>query len=261
MYVMYADEADQDGSKEFLIYASVFFPSDQLLKIHKGMIAIRRKYGFKPKDKLKFSPGGVSKDITRQAHTDAKNAVLRLAATHHCKACCYITPHVIAKGQPHDKRLKFGINTLLMKFDQFLRENGNAPGVVKFDRTTDFKQEQYFKEIFETGILFHLSQKTYQLGNIVSIDNTLNGTSHLASLTDIVVGSFRFVINEPNKDLVGVKLLQMLSNILWGIKDEKGVLLVRERGFCIRPKNIAVADYEADISALTTRLNEYASRK
>ncbi|WP_170443263.1 hypothetical protein [Ruegeria arenilitoris] len=260
MYIMYADEADQDGSKEYLIYASVFFPSDQILKIHNGMIGIRNKFGFAPGDKFKFSPGGISKSISREAHAAAKNEALKLAAKHQYKACCYITPHSIAKGQTHENRLKFGINTLLMKFDQFLRENGNAPGVAKFDRTSDFKQEQYFKEIFENGILFQKDNKSFKLNNIVSIDNTLNGTSHLSSLTDIVVGSFRFVINEPNKDLVGAKLLKSLSNLLWGVKDKNGVLLVRERGFCIRPKNVAVAGYNADINALISRLNAYAKQ-
>lgn len=139
MYLMYADEADQDGQKEFLVYAAVFFPCEKLLYLHNAAEELRTKYGFSNSDQLKSSTGSKPNQVARENHTLIKNDILRIAAEADCKACCYVVPHSIAKGQDHETKLKFGINTLLMKFDQFLRENGGVAGCAKFDRTTDFK--------------------------------------------------------------------------------------------------------------------------
>jgi len=259
MYLMIADEADQDGSKEFLVFCAVFFPTDALLKIHLGVEALRSKYGYPPGTSLKSSPGSKPKEVTRENHASIKNDVLELASGTGCKACCYIVPHAIAKGQDNENRLKFGINTILIKFDQFLRECGGEAGIALFDRSQDFNQDAYFKEVFELGIPWSNASRK-KLDRVLSIESTSNGHSHLNSITDIVVGAFRFVVNEPEKDIVGTKLLGLLSALMWGVVDKNGELNVRERGICIRPKSIDATQYEADVNALIARLEEYNSR-
>jgi len=256
MFLMYADEADQDGSKEFLVYAAVFIPADKALRIHLEIDKLRTESGFSPTDTLKFSSGTKPKDITREAHTDIKNKVLDLAVDSGCKTCCYVVPYAIAKGQPLENRLKFGINTILAKFDQFLRESGNAAGLAHFDRTEDFKQSKYFREVFELGLEWP-DGKRKKFQNIVGINQASNGLSHLCSLCDIVVGAYRFSINEPDKDVVGAKLIQVLARMMWGVIGSDGELQVRERGICIRPKNVKLSDYQADIEAFISRLQRY----
>jgi len=76
-------------------------------------------------------------------------------------------------------------------------------------------------------------------------------------MTDIVVGAFRFVINEPDKDQVGSILFKQLAQLMWGKSKPKGVRNLRERGLCIRPKNIEHTDYEADINSFVERLVRY----
>ncbi|MCX7559145.1 hypothetical protein OS190_06155 [Sulfitobacter sp. F26204] len=149
--------------------------------------------------------------------------------------------------------MKFGTNTLLLKFDQFLRENGKVGGIAFFDQTTDFKQLQYFREIFQFGMEFKETRK--RLEHIVSIDNTGTNHSHLSSITDIVVGAFRFVANEPDKDKVGTVLVGLLGKLMWGVRGHDGVLQVAERGLCIRPKSISHIGHQADIRAFRDRLN------
>ncbi|HEV8035588.1 MAG TPA: hypothetical protein VGP75_12245 [Yoonia sp.] len=252
---MYADEADQDGSREFLVYAAVFFPADATLKLHKEVVRLRYKYGFKDGDLLKFSTGTKPKHVDRGDHTKLKNDILNLATDFGCQTCCYVVPHSIAKGQDNQTRLKFGINTLLLKFDQFLRESGKVAGTVRFDHTNDFKQMAYFEEVFQLGMDFQGKRK--KLDHIVSIEQTSIGLSHLSSIADIVVGSFRFVINEPDKDQVGALLFKQLSKLMWGEKNKSGTKLVRERGLCIRPRTVEHSEYEADIAAFVDRLVKY----
>ncbi len=256
MFLMYADEADQDGQREFLVYAAVFFPSDRVLEVCKGISELRLKYGFTASDPLKFSTGTKPESVSREDHTSIKSDVLKLAAKLGCKTCCYVIPHAIARGQPHENRLKYGVNTLLIKFDQFLRESGNLPGTATFDRTEDYPQAAHLREISESGVNLENGSKR-NLEYVVSLGTTQNGMSHLNSVTDIVVGSFRWVINEPDKDKVGAKLLAQLSNLLWGAINDKGELVVQERGLVIRPKVIRSQKYKADIDAFIERLKRY----
>ena len=231
---MYADEADQDGSREFLVYAAVFFPAEKVLGLHDEVIRLRYKYGFEDGDLLKFSTGTKPKQVERENHTKLKNDVLELAVENGCQTCCYVIPHSIAKGQAHENRLKFGINTLLVKFDQFLEESGKVAGSVRFDHTTDFKQMAYFEEVFQKGMDFRRKRK--KLRQVVSIEQTSIGVSHLSSITDIVVGAFRFVINEPDKDVVGAKLLKQLSKLMWGKKTPKALRCCENAVFASAPR-------------------------
>ena len=154
MYLMYADEADQDGSKEFLVYAAVFFPAEKVLELHNSLVKLRYKYGFKDADHLKFSTGTKPPHVSRDDHTNIKNDILDLAIQNSCQTCCYVIPHAIAKGRSHEDRLKFGINTLLMKFDQFLSENGCCAGSARFDHTTDFINFSISKKCFRLELIF-----------------------------------------------------------------------------------------------------------
>jgi hypothetical protein len=100
---------------------------------------------------------------------------------------------------------------------------------------------------------FKLKRK--RLEYVVSIDNTGTNHSHLSSITDIIVGAFRFVANEPDKDQVGTVLIGLLGKLLWGKTTSAGVLQVKERGLCIRPLDITHSGHKADIMAFRDRLN------
>jgi hypothetical protein len=68
---------------------------------------------------LKFSD--CPKDITREEHRDVKKAIVKLARKHDVIFCAYAISHGIAKGEAHDNLVLFGANTLLGKFNEFLK--------------------------------------------------------------------------------------------------------------------------------------------
>lgn len=255
MHIMIADEADQDGEKDFLVFSAVFFPSDSLIKLHTGVAALRNQYNYHADDLLKSSTGSKPNQVSREQHAEIKNKVLELASKNCCKVCCYVIPNDIAAGQDLSNRMKFGTNTLLAKFDQFLVEAKSAAGIAYFDRSTDYKQDNYFKGVFRNGIP-QGDGSDKPLRRIVAIDSTGIGHSHLISITDIVVGAFRFVVNEPDKDQVGAVLMRQIAKLMWG-KSVEGILHPRERGLCIRPRNIKAVKYQADVDALIRRIEVY----
>jgi hypothetical protein len=67
------------------------------------------------------------------------------------------------------------------------------------------------------------------------------------------------VFNEPDKDRVGSALLKQLARLMWAKTDAQGIRHLRDRGLCIRPKNIEHLGYEADIQATIDRLKDYLS--
>jgi hypothetical protein len=258
MYLMYADEADQDGAKEYLVYAGVFIPMPQVATIHKSIQNARVKHGFSDGDVLKFSVSTGPKSVTKEAHAAIKAEVLALASSTECKTCCYVIPHAIAKNQSLETKLKFAVNTLLTKFNQFLRERQQAGGVACFDHSSDYKQIDYFKEVMEYGIDW--SGERRKLDRIAAIHQSRIGLSHLASLADIVVGSFRFAMNEPDKDKVGASLVKQLETSMWGVIEDDGELNVSERGICVRPKNVKIDSHAANLKVFLKRLEDYSQK-
>ncbi len=159
---MVADEADQDGSKEFLVYTGVFFPLRNVQSLSDEVASLLEENEFPSEHDLKFSTGSSPKGYSGRKHTAIKNGILSSAAKHGCKICCYVVPHVIAKRQPHEKKLKFGVNTLLYKFEQFMFEQNVDGGVALFDKSEDYKQKTYLKDAFKLGIW---SEQKKQEGN------------------------------------------------------------------------------------------------
>lgn len=258
MYMMFADEADQDGSREFLVYVAVFVPVSEALTIKREIESLRTEFEFPAGSPLKFSSGTRPSSVTREAHAEIKNRVLALAAQSDCKICCYLVPHSIAKGQDLQGRLKFAVNTLASKFDQFLRESGGVGGWAFFDRTTDYRQSDYLRELMTEGVDW--SGKRKLLHHIIGMSDTREGYSHINSMCDIVVGAFRFIANEPDKDRVGTELMKPIAQLMWGTVDRLGKKTVRERGLLIRPRKVILTAYQADIQSFIERLTEYAKR-
>ncbi len=253
---MFADEADQDGSKEFFVSAAVFIPSSSANLLHDRIVQIRDQCGFLDGDDFKFSVTTKPKHVSFEQHTIAKQATMEAASQFGCKVCLYLTPHAIAKGKSKGEMLQFSCNTLLSQFDLFLKTKGR--GIAFFDRLDEFNQFSYFKEVFQLGLDFSATRR--KLKQILVISPTSNNASHMSSITDIITGSFRWVINEPDKDKVGAILWKTLAPLMWFETGKNGEVIVHDRGFCLRPKNLKVQAYQANASATIARLNKYWSK-
>lgn len=252
---MFADEADQDAlDKQFLVFGAVFVPCENALSLAADISLKRQQLGFGPQDLLKFSPGNLPKHISREKHAELKSELMEMASKYAVKAACYVVFHDIAKNQSKADKLRFAANTLCANFNKFLERNDQEGGLIFFDRTTDYKQDQYFKELMGYG-LPKFDGTRIPIKKILGIHSTREGLCVLHSLCDIVVGSFRFVFNEPKKDKVGKILFSQLSKLLWGEKSADGkTWYVVDAGLVLRPKKIDFAEYEADRDATIARL-------
>lgn len=256
MYLMFADEADQDGQREYLISAAIFVPFDVVGALSSAIENARVDAGLVPGDNLKFGSATRPSDrISFEGHKSLKSSVLQIAHDHGVEVCCYVCPHDVASAQDAATRLKWAANTLIGKFDQFLRERQVSGGIAVFDRSTDYRQHEHFVDVFQKGLEFPTGRRRLQ--NVAGLLQSANGSSHLSSLCDIVCGSCRYAINEPHNPEAGKILLRSVSKMMWGVNRSDGRRGLGDRGFVVRPQRFKSFDYEANVRALVDRLHSY----
>jgi hypothetical protein len=113
----------------------------------------------------------------------------------------------------------------------------------------------YAKDKFQRGLTFPKSPDR-RLNRIVSIGFTCDGASHLSSMADIVLGSFRYCVNESDKDEAGKAMFPGLMRLMWkGTRD--GKKYVRERGLTLRPEVVLSRRYQEEYDELAKRLQGY----
>jgi hypothetical protein len=99
---------------------------------------------------------------------------------------------------------------LLARFNQFLGTDQNSYGLVFMDRIPIGNPYQYMKEKFQIGLTFR-NQQPRRLERILGLSHTCDGASHFASLNDILVGAFRYCVNEPERNEAGQAMFPLIA--------------------------------------------------
>lgn len=97
MHYLITDETNvnEGPDTKFFIYGGLMLSDQQLTVVHEGVESIRKRYGYQPGDKFKFSTSERPKHVTREAHKDAKNEVVELCGTVGVKFVAYTILHAI----------------------------------------------------------------------------------------------------------------------------------------------------------------------
>jgi hypothetical protein len=261
MYLMLGDEADfeQGRGQKFFIYGAIFVPPESIKPLSDAVEAARVAAKFEAADSLKFADKTRPAKISKETFREVKAKVMDLAAEHGVVFCAYAMLHAIASNQAHKELVTFGANTLLGKFNEFLETDKDTFGLVLFDRIPIPHHHQYLKEKFQVGLTFP-DGNVKRLENIVGLASTTDGASHLASVADILVGSFRYCVNEEQMDIAGKAMFPKLMDVMWKRK-VGGKLSVRDLGFVLRPQEVQVAKYKKEYDDLRSRLQGYLDAK
>jgi len=261
MHLMFGDEADKDAAKDkkFFVYGAIFVPSNSISALHAEVERLRVAAGMSGTDTLKSGtntkPTGMANDAHRQLKIDVTRAALEKG---NVKLCVQVTLHDLARNQDHDDRILYGANTILAKFNQFLAAQ-NSYGFAVMDRIPVANPYDYLKEKFQVG-LTQGGKPIGRLDRVLGFSHGADGTSHLCSVCDILLGSFRYCVNDPKNENVALEMFPKLMQMMWrGRRD--GQETSREFGLCFRPLKIEVAKYQAEYDALETRLQGYLNGK
>jgi len=88
-----------------------------------------------------------------------------------------------------------------------------------------------------------------RLERIMGFASTTDGASHLASIADILVGSWRYCVNEPEMDIAGKAMFPKLMDLMWK-RTFNGKLYVRDFGIVLRPQEVQVEKYKKEYDSL-----------
>lgn len=253
MHCMVADEADaeQGRGQKFFIYGAIFVEQGKLKSLHEEVESARVKAKYARTDSLKFADKTRPAHVSREDHKTLKAEIVKIAAKHDVTFCAYATLHELAKNKEHGELITWGANTLLGRFNEFLKHKDNDVGVVMFDRIPIEHENRYLKEKFQIGLTFP-EKPSMVLERILSYSSTCDGASHFSAMVDILVGSFRYCVNEPDRKLAGAAMFPDLVNLMWKGKD--GLM---DKGLVLRPKKVEAEPHKKEYDELLSRLREY----
>jgi hypothetical protein len=259
MYFMFGDEADKDAAKDkkFFVYGAVFVPTNSVLPLHAEVERLRIAAGMAATDSLKSGTNSKPESMSAETHRQLKNDVMKAAREKgNVRFCAQVTLHELARDRDHDDRVEWGANTILGKFNTFLREQSSY-GFAVMDRMPVKTPYEYLKEKFEVGMTFP-DKPSARLDRILGLSHGADGTSHLCSVCDILLGSFRYCVNEPDNEEAGKAMFPTLMKMMWKGKQGRKTE-VREFGLCFRPLKVDAPKFKAEYDELETRLEGYLS--
>lgn len=260
-YILFTDETNNQPAKnaKFFIYGGVFFPVERLADLHDRIEGIREEYGYERGDNLKFDTRSRPKYVTANQHTEAKREVLEVCAELEVRFVAYVILHEITGERSVAERVSWGANTVLGAFSRFLGQEDDN-GIVVADRLPfpgDFK---YLKEKFQVG----LEMPGYGVRRLDTrihlFTTTCHGTSHATSAIDIVLGAFRYCVNERDRDIAPRKIFPLVASMMWHrrVGDE---VYVRDYGLLLRPRKVEAPDYMFEYDQLTTHLESLLTER
>ena len=241
MYLMYCDETNlEEESGIFFVYGGIIVEESKALSLSKAIDNIRSEYSIDNDFYLKFNPG--PKGMEHKDFISLKQSIIEIAIEHECKLIVSMILHDIATC-PNDARLN-EINRICYHFNCFLNRP-NSHGLVLIDRFSGKEIDHHLRTKFSVGVTGLPYTPEMRLDNIIGFHYTTIGQSHLCSIVDIALGSFRFAINAWSKEIEKIKgtsktLLELLAPLFY---HESGHKSVSEIGLFFSPKAIKAQRY------------------
>lgn len=263
MQLMITDETNKTPSYDakFFAYGGLIFPIDHLHIIHEQMEIIRRDMGYKPGDELKFDSHSRPENVSFEKFTEAKKRVIDLCISLGCKFIVHIILHDIIKKQDPDEQVTKAADYVIGRFNKYLNEEVNDDGICIVDNLPNNTEFKYLIRKFSYGLEFY-DGNNIRLDRIKLFASTRIGASHANSAMDIVLGCFRYAINNPKNVDAARDMLNNVSQMMWAL--EKGdTRYVRDRGLIIRPplEGIRNKKYRLEYDQLINHLTNLGNNK
>lgn len=254
MFLLVTDETNirPDGGAKFFVYGGLFFPVDAVPEMDRRISEIRRAAGFRPGDEFKFDTRSRPEHVTVDAATAAKRAVVDLCVDLGCRFVAYVVLHAIARSRTLQELVEWGASCVIGRFNWFLVESGDY-GFCLIDRLPRNSEYEFLTRKFCFGLEFP-DESPVELDRVRVFGATCINASHACSAMDIVLGSFRYCINQPKNVPAAKQMMANVTRLLWHQTIGETIYAL-EKGLVLRPKKIEVEAYRAEYKALIDHIN------
>jgi hypothetical protein len=256
MYILLTDETNRTPSKDakFFIYGGLFFPVDKLNELDVEIEKIRIFAGYRAGDEFKFDTRSRPGHVSFAKSTQAKSQVIDLCLKTGCKFIAHVILHDIIKNQDQEKQVQWAADYVISRYNQYLSECGSA-GICIVDNLPGKSQFKYLSDKFSFGLTISVSHKI-RLDKIKLFAASCSNASNVSSAMDIVLGSFRYCINNPKNPEAARIMMKNVVNLMW--HERKGEELnVIGKGLILRPdlSNISIK-YKQEYLELLENIND-----
>lgn len=254
MHILFTDETNlpNDPGAKFFAYGGLIVPVEKLPELHNGVEQIRQEAGYNEDDELKFETNARPKQISIEQATKAKGQVVDLCIVLECRFIVYVVLHAISQKTKRADLVNWGANHVMGKFNRFLTVN-ESHGIVALDRLSSTEEYKLITEKFNHGLILHGDEKV-KLDRILLFSSTCINASHACSAMDIVLGSFRYCINNPLNLEAARIMMKNITKLIWCHRSGEDIYPM-EKGLIFRPKDIKVAKYKAEYDSLLAHIN------
>lgn len=232
---------------DFLIYGGLIVDADAVLSLTQKIWKIREKYGIDREEKLKFNPG--PSHLNHQQFLSLKSELVTASIEAGCKFLVYNVLHELVKDADLGRRN--GINEICLNFSYILK-NDDTCGLILIDRFNDKgnKIEGHLTEKFAVGLKGLPHSEKFPLDRVVGLHYTAIGQSHLPSLIDIILGSYRFALNchcrdKPEHFETSKAILDLLAPLFPMDKEET---CIPRMGISFSPLDVRVPKFRQKYS-------------
>ena len=255
MYVLLTDETNLEASAavRFFTYGGLIVPIANIPALHTKVLDIRKQAGYGPTDRLKFETKSRPKHVSVEAATKAKREVVAVAIDSGCLFVACVVLHAIAKNQGIEKTIQFGANSVIAKFNTYLTQQ-RSHGIVAMDRLPKGSEFEYLSEKFTKGLALPKGE-AQTLDRIVMFSSTCINASHVSSVMDIVLGTWRYCINQPKNTAAAKAMMAEFVKLIWHVKHGDNIH-AHEMGLLFRPMDVKHPPYKAEYDALLKQINQ-----
>lgn len=257
MYIMFTDETNTRPVKDgkFFIYGGLFFPIEKLPELHARIESIRKDAGYNQGDVFKFDTRSRPEHVDKDKATEAKKEVVALCKNAGCKFIAHIILHDIIQNQDLVQQVRWAADYVIGRYHKYLLEV-NDFGIVAVDNLPNGTEFQYLTDKFSFGLDLPGNDRL-PLERILLYTSTRIGASQVHSAMDIILGSFRYVVNNPQNITAATIMIKQVSQMMWAA-EKNGVRYVGDRGLIVRPPidGIRKTEYRDEYNDLIRRLEE-----
>ncbi len=237
MQILFTDETNVDPSKSvrFFVYGGLLMPVDVLPELDERIESIRESTGFLPGDDFKFRSASRPAQVSHKKHKVAKAEVMSACQDFGCTFIVHVVHHEVIKNQKPKQQVAWAADYVIGRYNLYLQEIDDC-GICVMDNLPGKSKDgyQYLAEKFTRGLVLS-GGNNLRLTRIKLLATSCNNASHASSAADIVLGSFRYCINEDKALGAALAMIPDVVRLLWHDRLKDGGCKTIGRGLIIRP--------------------------